>query len=310
MRELDGVLLHAGFASTRHRQALARRLGWDGAGPATLAEAGAASGYTRERVRQLEQRARERFGATVHAIPTTRAATRLLLEAAPGSRAELAALLAEHRLSCAPFDPAGVVTAARLLGVDAALTVHGATLLGPGDVEVGPIVQNIARELVGRGAATTVAAVARFAGLSQRRAQVLLEASDSIAWLDGADWFTILPIGGRAGAVLGKFAGVATSAQAEQVRRALAALRVPIELPVEVVAALLRGCRPRRHLADRAAGRRRDPRRRGRGAGRERALARGRGRRLAAGGCGLPQPVAALRAGRARLLVARASRRG
>ena len=54
-----GELLHAAQFNSRQRRAVARRLGWDGGPPTTLADAGAWEGYSRERVRQLEEHLRE-----------------------------------------------------------------------------------------------------------------------------------------------------------------------------------------------------------------------------------------------------------
>jgi DNA-directed RNA polymerase sigma subunit (sigma70/sigma32) len=51
-----GELLQAVGLGARQRRAVARRLGWDGGAPATLAGAATTEGYTRERVRQLEGR--------------------------------------------------------------------------------------------------------------------------------------------------------------------------------------------------------------------------------------------------------------
>jgi len=53
--ELAAVLVAARLEG-RQGRVVARRLGWDGHGPTTLAAAGGAEGYTRERVRQLEER--------------------------------------------------------------------------------------------------------------------------------------------------------------------------------------------------------------------------------------------------------------
>src|SRR4051794_11141290 len=84
-----------GGSAARQRRAVARRLGWDGGGPATLADAGAANGYTRERVRQLEERVVDRVGAARPELPVTRAALTVVRDAAPATHAEVADLLAE-----------------------------------------------------------------------------------------------------------------------------------------------------------------------------------------------------------------------
>src|SRR3954451_14767084 len=97
-QELAHLLRGVGLAS-RQRRAVARRLGWDGGAPGTLADAGKTVGYTRERVRNLELRVVERLTRSRPSLPVTQAALAVLGEAAPAPRDEVAALLAAQGLS-------------------------------------------------------------------------------------------------------------------------------------------------------------------------------------------------------------------
>lgn len=104
-----------------------RHWGWDGRGGATLGATGREfGGITRERVRQLCERlvTRIRAGAELDETCAVRAPAleRALLVAAgvaPTTARDLARLLADERVSARPFDPAGLLTAADVLGHEA-----------------------------------------------------------------------------------------------------------------------------------------------------------------------------------------------
>ena len=119
-RELNDVLA-ASRLDPKQQRAVARRLGWDGSGPTTLAAAGAGEGYTRERVRQLEQRVLEHIGRARQALPLTTAALAAIHAYAPASRHELASALVAAQLAERPFDPLGVMRAAELAGLEIAV---------------------------------------------------------------------------------------------------------------------------------------------------------------------------------------------
>src|SRR5689334_18601030 len=90
-RELAGVL--AVLFDERQSRALAVRLGWDGGGTHTLAEAAAVCGYSRERVRQLEERLRNHLPPG--SSPVTAAALRLVESWTPVDSERAAAALAD-----------------------------------------------------------------------------------------------------------------------------------------------------------------------------------------------------------------------
>ena len=103
-----------------------RHWGWDGRGGATLEATGREfHGITRERVRQLCERLSRRLresGATTPA-PALDAALMFAAGATPTTAHALARLLADQRIAARPFDPAGLLTAAAVLGRDATFTL-------------------------------------------------------------------------------------------------------------------------------------------------------------------------------------------
>jgi hypothetical protein len=123
--ELTG-LLRAAKLRDRQVRAVAARLGWDGKGACTLAVAAATEGYSRERVRQLEERVRAEAPGIDAPLTSTTSALRLLEELAPIPSQEVAAQLLFAGVSRRPFDVAGLLSAAEILGID-----HGVVSDGP-----------------------------------------------------------------------------------------------------------------------------------------------------------------------------------
>jgi hypothetical protein len=187
--ELGQLLVQAGF-SARQARALGIRLGWDGNGSTTLALAGAAEGYTRERVRQLERRLEAHLRHARPSLPAVAAALELVTTAAPARRSALAVELRAAGLSRDLFDPAGVVRAAQLAGLPAEVAVDGELVLGADDGEDLDAMVAVARRLGRRGIVSSVA-VARATMQSVARAERLLALSDEVAALAGGGWFLV-----------------------------------------------------------------------------------------------------------------------
>jgi len=94
-----------------------RHWGWDGKGGATLEVTGRELGHiTRERVRQLCERLAARLAGAGPEAPALDRALVLAAHAAPTTAHDLARRLADERISAQPFDPAGLLTAASILG--------------------------------------------------------------------------------------------------------------------------------------------------------------------------------------------------
>ncbi|NLE22915.1 MAG: hypothetical protein GX624_09070 [Actinobacteria bacterium] len=96
-----------------------RHWGWDGNGGATLETTGRElGGITRERVRQLCERLARRLGECEVDAPALDRALVLAAHAVPTTALELARRLADERIAARPFDPAGLLSAAAMLGRD------------------------------------------------------------------------------------------------------------------------------------------------------------------------------------------------
>jgi hypothetical protein len=106
----------------RTAQLAVRHWGWDGRGGATLEATGRElGGITRERVRQLCERLAQRVGGEPAGAPAAPALDRALVlaaHAAPTTAHELARQLADEHIAARSFDPAGLLTAAAVLGRD------------------------------------------------------------------------------------------------------------------------------------------------------------------------------------------------
>jgi hypothetical protein len=102
-----------------------RHWGWDGRGGATLEVTGREFGrITRERVRQLCERLAERLREPTPATPALDRALVLAAHAAPTTAHDLARRLADERVAARPFDPAGLLTAAAVLGREPTFTLE------------------------------------------------------------------------------------------------------------------------------------------------------------------------------------------
>ncbi len=94
-----------------------RHWGWDGKGGATLEVTGREfGGITRERVRQLCERLAARLAGAAPEAPALDRALVLAAHAAPTTAHDLARRLADERVAAQPFDPAGLLSAASILG--------------------------------------------------------------------------------------------------------------------------------------------------------------------------------------------------
>jgi hypothetical protein len=226
--ELSDALCATGLAA-RQRDAVTRRLGWDGRRPATLKSAGEAAGYTRERVRQLEARAIEILQRRRPKLERVREAVGIVEAAAPAPRNDVAALLAGRGISAQPFDVGGVLSAARVAGIETRIIADDHAVLRGEDAVRRPIVFRVARRLARQHGATTAAEVAGLVGLRAARVLILLE--EHVHWLDD-EWLTVEPLGGPFVASLRKLLAIDRAAAIEST------------LPSHVLEALVRMLEP------------------------------------------------------------------
>jgi hypothetical protein len=235
--ELASVLRESGLRG-RQARAVARRLGWSGHGATTLAEAAAEEGYTRERVRQLEDRLRRHAKETPLSLPLTAAALRLAENAAPVAYSQVRKDIAHAGLSAAPFDLSGVLSAAELGRLDIRVCERDGVVLREGDAAFAGDVGSVANKLVKRNGAGTVAALAGHfpgdepAGTARR----VLAAQSNVIWLDDRrEWFLVRGVRTPVGNALRKMLSVSPSLTLADVDEGLRRSFRPVKLPPDVL---------------------------------------------------------------------------
>jgi hypothetical protein len=181
-RELLDVLRSASL-DERQSAAVAGRLGWDGRGATTLQQAALSTGYTRERVRQLEASFRER-ATRDRQLPLLERAIAVVEASAPDARSHVALTLQERGVSGAPFEPSGVLTAAMFFNLPTIASVRGGFVESSAARNPARSLVSSARRLVAARGAISVVEVARASGVEPARARRLLDECPDVVWLD------------------------------------------------------------------------------------------------------------------------------
>jgi Sigma-70, region 4 len=110
-------LLAAAIGDSQPRlDAVAARFGWYGEAPKTLQESADIMGVTRERLRQIEQKALERLPKGAVLLPKLDVALSLLEAVAPMSVHDAAMVMKKRGISQRPFSPISILQTAELLG--------------------------------------------------------------------------------------------------------------------------------------------------------------------------------------------------
>jgi hypothetical protein len=232
-------LLRSARLDAKQRRAVARRLGWDGRGPTTLARAGATEGYTRERVRQLEERVIRHIERTQPRLELTEAALDVVRAAAPAWRGELARMLSRARIAAEPFDPLGVVRAAELCGIPVDLIEQGGLVLQSRQACLADEAMRLVHSLVVRDGATTLGAVAERLAARTVRVRELLEFRDDITWLDEQhDWLVVSAARTRTATAVRKMLSLAPRLTLAEIKGGLDRQRLDVELPFQVLGSL------------------------------------------------------------------------
>jgi hypothetical protein len=233
--ELAELLRAAGLRG-RQAGAVAARLGWDGRGGCTLAVAAGAEGYSRERVRQLEERLREHARRTRPELSVTRAALRSLEDAAPIGLSQAAEHLAMRGLARTAFGVRGLLVAADVVGIDTCLHAGNGVLLRSGDSGVAAALLLRARRVVVRHGAGRVEELALGLGSGTRMAGRLLELQRDVHWLDERhSWFAFRDAESRATRTLEKMLSVADALSVTDVDEGLRRPVRAVALPLHVV---------------------------------------------------------------------------
>jgi hypothetical protein len=237
-QELHDVL-RAARLDAKQGRAVARRLGWDGRPPTTLAAAGASEGYTRERVRQLEQRVLRHVQRVEPRFPMAEAALAVIHAAAPASRAQLANTLVSARLAEQPFDPLGVLRAGEVAGLEVAVVERDGLVLRNDHALATNGASLVVKRFVARDGATSVDAVACRLGSTSGATRRLLELRQDITWLDDThDWLVVPVAKTRVTTSLRKMLSVTPRLTLEEVGDGLARQRSNVRLPYAILRSL------------------------------------------------------------------------
>jgi hypothetical protein len=216
--ELSRILDEAQL-NGRQRQIIGRRLGWDGNGGMTL-EAAANGEVTRERVRQLEERVRQASAAKW--LPVVEAALELLAARAPMTNDDAADLLAAEGLTGSPFDPVGLINAARFAGIDEPVSFAAGCIFAGDQQEDAARVASAARKVVSRNGAASIGATVDLVHDPPLDADVVrrvLALDPETRWLDAErEWLFLPTARNRAANHLRKMLAVAPSQSVTDIR--------------------------------------------------------------------------------------------
>ncbi len=224
--------------SERQARALGIRLGWDGRGGVTLAVAAEATGYTRERVRQLEARVRTQLPRRPHRLPLTVRALDLIEALAPAPRRELAARLVAAGIAERPFDPAGVLAAGEMTGLRTGVVERDGLVPRMPDGARIRLARSLAVRLARSSGAVHLRAVAGQLDGSADGARRLLELEPGLRWLDAdREWLALPARPSRAARALAKMLAVAGSLTLAEVDDGLRLVARPMLMPRPVLRA-------------------------------------------------------------------------
>lgn len=187
-------LLRSLGTSDRNVAIVATRFGWTAGGPHTLQEVANKFSLTRERVRQIADRAVGRVGTWY--MPQIERAVQLIADHAPITTHDAAHLLVDEGLSTVPIEPVSLKAAAELLGYD--LTFHidpgeGVPyVLAKGLAGTGPVFL-VARREAGRVGVSNIAEIqaeleTKADAFTVEAVERILRSSTKIEFLDD-DWF-------------------------------------------------------------------------------------------------------------------------
>ena len=193
--QLFNLAVAASGASGNRLDAMVSRLGWLSADQATLEDAGARIGVTRERMRQLQLKALKRIPPQVW-LPKLDEALTLLEQAMPLLSDEAAALLQDAGIADQPFPPAAIHRAARALRgrspFNAKLLAQGIVYIGELPIPLHRIISLASKRARANGVANLTMLCAELAAtgvaIPVRVLRVLLQNSKRIELLDDASF--------------------------------------------------------------------------------------------------------------------------
>jgi Bacterial RNA polymerase, alpha chain C terminal domain/Sigma-70, region 4 len=180
----------------RNTDVLLKLWGWSGKGPRVLDSVGQEYALTRERVRQIEARALERFIHHQFDLPFLRQTIGFLKQSVPALDSVLAKQVRDAGLSNDAFDIWGLKVAAETFGLrwpfDSVTVKSKRMLVGQGDELRFRSALGIARRRTSDRGLTSVVSLASEAGIDEERIpglKIFLQVAGSIEWLDDArEW--------------------------------------------------------------------------------------------------------------------------
>ena len=193
--QLVGLAAAASRESGNRFDAILARLGWLAADQATLEEAGVRIGVTRERMRQLQQKALKRIPAQVW-LPRLDEALNLLEPAVPLLSDEASALLQDAGVTGQPLPPTALDRAARALRgqspFNAKLLAQGIVYIGELPVPLRRIISLASKRARANGVASLTMLCAELASTGAAVPvgvlRVLLQHSEQIELLDDSSF--------------------------------------------------------------------------------------------------------------------------
>jgi hypothetical protein len=232
--ELAGFLTGAGFGDTQ-ALALTVRLGFDGLGGMTLHESANIAGYSRERVRQLEVRLKHHVARELPRLPAVEAALDVVEGAVPDARVHVGTVVADAGVSREPFDPAGILVAADLVGLRSSARLHGKLVGARNAMPPDVLLLRTAAALAESVGEVNMPLLARCAGFDLERTRRLLGARGDC--LEPAV-LRAPRLERRVARVLRKLLSVVEGVSLREVQGALRRGSRPLELPRGVISTL------------------------------------------------------------------------
>lgn len=245
--ELQGLI--ASVESGRNVALLVSLYGFDGSEPKTLEAVGQVYGLTRERVRQIGDRARVRLSSRWHDTPHLAAATEYIKKIAPAGRPAIAAELEKRGITKGYFSPDAILEAAELIDLDTKirrLAIGENVLFGLGQSRslIRLCLHNL-RKSTSKSGCTSVERLALEADLpigEASKVRGILDALSETIWLDDSKTWVLSnrPTRNRLVNVACKVFAVAQKVEIGELRRAMSRPhRVPYVPPAEALSRLL-----------------------------------------------------------------------
>lgn len=218
----------AGF-SPRQTSAVMRRLGWDGGAPTTLKAAGAQFGYTRERVRQLEQRLVATCAASRVRPREIENALVWLYNVAP-----VDADVVNLRLG---FEPQALLRAATLAGIEPSVTVVTHVVHRSEETGLASRAGSLASAGVRSRGAVRISRLTNELDAPTNRVFRLLAADRRFALIDDS-WAIEPDAATPLTRAISKVVGVAGSIALSELSAALERTRQPLAVPEQVLSTI------------------------------------------------------------------------